>query len=49
MAALRHGCRGYGFLVAHPRNKPAGISSIKRRRGCEGIAAFFEELLEKVP
>jgi hypothetical protein len=42
------GYRGCGFPVAYPRNKPAGDSSFKLRRGWEEVIAFFKELLEKV-
>jgi hypothetical protein len=34
--------------VAHTRTKTAEISSLKLRHSYEGIAAFFEMLLEKV-
>jgi hypothetical protein len=35
--------------VTHTRTKTAEISSLKLQHGCEGIAAFFEIPLEKMP
>lgn len=45
MEWLRGTCswKGGGFQVAYLRIKPAGISSLKLRRGCEGVVAFFQK------
>ncbi len=53
LAGRAYGCAGRGWgggglPIALPRIKPADASPLKLRHSYEGIAAFFEMLLEKV-
>ncbi len=49
MAALDTFAEDVDFQSPVTRTKPAEISSLKPRHGREKVAAFFKELLEKVP